>query len=117
MRKLILAVAILAAFSIGTLKAVSFTMEFTADQVATAQWKYASLGGASGTGFATIQLWFANEVRSMLEEWATQKKLADYSAFCAAFSTASNTAKNTVCTNLGLPATWGTATPGCNPCQ
>lgn len=110
-RKLIVAVIVASAlFAMPVLHAVDVTLVFTSAQVAVATWKYSSQGGAVGTGFATLSLWFADQVNRLITEWASQKAQADKLAFCVSFNAASTANKNSSCTAIGQPT-------GCDPCQ
>lgn len=97
----ILAVFIAAAF-LGTVYAVNFTVSLTQAQVDAIQREYADKGGASGTGFATPQLWFANEIDGKISEYHGRQLLADKQSLCSAFNSASGATKTSTCTALSI---------------
>ena len=108
MRKLLVVAVVLGAFclAVGTVRAVSLTLDFTQAQVDIVQWKYAQAGSPG----PNVQTWFAGAVDRLISEWGNQKTVADAGSFCTAFKSANTTVQNQICSGLGLAS-------GCVPCR
>ena len=101
-RFLVILMVFFAAAFLGTVYAVNFTVSLTQSQVDAIQREYADKGGSSGTGFATAQLWFADQINDKISEYTARQLQADKQSLCSAFNSASSGTKTSTCTALSL---------------
>lgn len=113
-RYLVSLVAILALVAIPAY-AVNVTLAFTQAQVDIATWKYNQASAAQRAAFPTLQLWFANEVATMISQWAIDKQTAEARSVCAKFNAFSGANKTATCTAFSLTSgqTFATDPSGC----
>ena len=82
--------------------AVNLTLSFTQAQVDVATWKYSTASAAQKAAFPTLQLWFANEVSTMIAGWAAEKQASEAASVCTRFNALSGANKTTACNFFSL---------------
>lgn len=114
MRRLIPFALVLVLAAIPAL-AVNVTMVFTQAQVDIATWKYNQASAAQKAAFPTLQLWFANEVSTLISGWAIEKQQSEAQSVCAKFNAFSGALKTSTCTSFNLTSgqTFATDPAGC----
>jgi hypothetical protein len=88
-------------------QAATFTLTLTAAQVAAVQYAYSVAPDRAGYG--TAQDWFAAQLNSLIQNYQAAANVSAVNAFCAAWTSKTQTQQQTACSNLGLPTT-------CTPC-
>ena len=82
--------------------AVSFTVDLTADEVATATWKWNRID-PSHSAFATVQLFGQTHVKGLIAGWEAQRQqmILSSTAKCILWNAANQATKDLACVAAG----------------
>ena len=96
-------------------QAATLTLTFTQAQVDAAQWAYANAGATERATYPTIQLWFANRVSGLIDQFAAQKAASEAASVCTRFNAMTSGNKTTACNFFTLTSgqTFATDPAGC----
>ena len=108
-----ISIGLIFGFLMGKVHAVSFTIDLTTAEVATANWKWNQVD-PSHVQFATVQLFGQDWIKNKdIAEWENQRiaLLKSQTAVCILWNASSQATKDSVCTASGNPT--GCVIPGC----